>query len=226
VSRDGAPGPAPLLGIELGIGLAVAVLAGALFGWLGEEVLAGGTQAFDDRFRALVSRHEIPVLTEIMRSASIWGAPARLSLVAVVLVAGLLLRRRLRDAVLVAVTLLGAGIIDSSLKLLYARVRPAGFFADYATPTSYSFPSGHTLFATTFFGGLAVLLWPRLRHPAARALVWLTCSALILLIGFSRVYLGVHYPSDVLGGLAAGTVWVGAIAVGDRIASHWRPRPP
>jgi undecaprenyl-diphosphatase len=222
---DGNPRAARLLGIELVAGLAVAILAGALFGWLGEEVLEGGTQAVDDGLRALVSRHATPAMTELMRLASVWGAPARLSVVGAAAVAGFLLRRRRRVAVLVAIALVGAGLIDSSLKLLYARTRPAAFFSDYPSPTSYSFPSGHTLFATTFFGGLAVLLWPRLRHPTARVLVWLACSALILLIGFSRVYLGVHYPSDVLGGLAAGTVWVGAIAVGDRIASHWGPRP-
>ena len=222
---DSDAGPGRLLGIELIIGLVVAVLAGALFGWLGEEVLEGGTQGLDDRLRSLVNQHATPVLTEVMRLASIWGAPARLSVVGAVATLGFLLRRRQRAALLVAMALMGAGLIDSSLKLFYGRVRPAAFFSDYPAPTSYSFPSGHTLFATTFFGGLAVLLWPRLRHPLARALVCLAATGLILLIGFSRIYLGVHYPSDVLGGLAAGTVWVGAIAVGDRIASHWRRRP-
>ncbi len=223
-SEDRDAGPARLLGLELILGLAVAVLAGALFGWLGEEVLEGATQGIDDRLRTLVNQRATPVLTEIMRHASIWGAPARLSVVGALATFGFLLRRRQRAALLVAIALMGAGLIDSSLKLLYARGRPAAFFSDYPSPTSYSFPSGHTLFATTFFGGLAVLLWPRLRHPVARALVCLVASGFIVLIGFSRIYLGVHYPSDVLGGLAAGTVWVGTIAVGDRIASHWRAR--
>ena len=101
-----------------------------------------------------------------MRLASIWGAPARLSVVGAVAAVGFLLRGRRRGALLVVITLLGAGLIDSSLKLFFGRVRPVAFFADYPSPTSYSFPSGHTLFATAFFGGLAVLLWPRLRQPA------------------------------------------------------------
>ncbi len=216
---------APLIGLELVIGLVFAVLAGALFGWLGEEVLEGGTQALDDRLRALVNQHATPTLTEIMRLASTWGAPARLGVVGAVAAGGFLLRGWRRGALLVVITLLGAGLIDLGLKLLFGRERPVAFFEDYPSPTSYSFPSGHTLYATAFFGGLAVLLWPRLRSPLARVVVCLAAFALILLIGFSRIYLGVHYPSDVLGGLAAGTVWVGAVALGDRIASYWRRRP-
>jgi undecaprenyl-diphosphatase len=222
---DRDTGPAPLLGVELIIGMLVAILAGALFGWLGEEVLEGGTQALDHELRALVNRRATPALTEIMRLASTWGAPARLSVVGAAVAAAFLQRRRVRPALLVAIALLGAGLINVGLKLLYGRVRPASFFADYPVPTSFSFPSGHALFATTFFGGLAALLWPRLRSPTARSLVGLAAFGLILLIGFSRIYLGVHYPSDVLGGFAAGAVWVGAIAVGDRIVSRWRSRP-
>jgi membrane-associated phospholipid phosphatase len=221
---DRETGSARLLGAELVAGLVVAVLAGGLFGWLGEEVLEGDTQALDDRLRTLVNHHATPTLTEIMRLASIWGAPGRLSIVGTLVALVVMARGRSRPAVLIGITMLGAGLIDLSLKLLYGRGRPTGFFADYPTPSSYSFPSGHMLFATTFFGGLAVLLWPRLRHPAARVLVCLAALALVLLIGFSRIYLGVHYPSDVLGGFAAGAVWVGAIAVGDRLASHWRRR--
>ena len=217
--------PAPLIGIELILGLIVAVLAGAFFGWLGEEVLEGDTQALDDRLRLLVNQYATPTLTEIMRLASIWGSPSRLSIVGAVAAGGFVSRGWRRGALLVMITLLGAGLIDGGLKLFFGRARPLPFFEDYPSPTSFSFPSGHTLFATAFFGGLAVLLWPRLRSPVVRVLVCLAAFALILLIGFSRIYLGVHYPSDVLGGFAAGTVWVGAVAVGDRIASHWRRRP-
>jgi undecaprenyl-diphosphatase len=222
--EDTDAGQAPLLGLELLIGLVVAVLAGAFFGWLGEEVLEGGTQVLDDHLRAIVNHRATPTLTEVMRLASSWGAPARLSLVAAVAVALFLRRGWRRGALLVAITLLGAGLIDAGLKLLFGRERPVAFFEDYPSPTSYSFPSGHTLFATAFFGGLAVLLWPRLRRQEIRMLVCVVAFALICLIGFSRIYLGVHYPSDVLGGLAAGTVWVGTVAVGDRIATHWRGR--
>jgi len=215
---------APLIGIELILGLIVAVLAGAFFGWLGEEVLEGDTQALDDRLRLLVNQYATPTLTEIMRLASIWGSPSRLSIVGAIAAGGFVSRGWRRGALLVMITLIGAGLIDGGLKLFFGRPRPVPFFEDYPSPTSFSFPSGHTLFATAFFGGLAVLLWPRLRSPAVRVLVCLAAFALILLIGVSRIYLGVHYPSDVLGGFAAGTVWVGAVAVGDRIASHWRRR--
>lgn len=215
---------ASLIGLELGLGLVLALLAGMLFAWLGEEVLEGDTQATDERLRDLVSGIASPRLTDLMVFASVWGAPRRLAILAVVAVVAFLGRGWRRGAVLVVVTLAGAGLLDGALKLLFGRPRPDAFFDHYPSPESLSFPSGHALFATAFFGGLAVLLWGRLVHPVLRLAVVLAALALILLIGFSRVYLGVHYPTDVVGGFAAGTVWVGAVALGDRIASHRRGR--
>jgi undecaprenyl-diphosphatase len=90
-------------------------------------------------------------------------------------------------------------------------------------PASYGFPSGHARFAFCFFTAAAALLAPRLVHPALRWLVWFLAVAAILAVKFSRIYLGVHYPSDVAGGYAAGLLWSSVIVVGDRVA-HARAR--
>ena len=217
-----APARARLIGLELGVGLVLALLAGILFAWLGEEVAEGDTQAVDDWFRELVNRRATPGLTDVMVFASVWGAPRRLAILAAAAIIGFLVRRWHRGAVLVVVTLLGASALDGGLKLLWGRQRPTAFFEHYPSPESFSFPSGHALFATAFFGGLAALLYRRLGRTWLRVAVAAAAVAVILLIGFSRIYLGVHYPSDVLGGFAAGVVWVAAVALGDRIASHRR----
>ena len=216
--------PAPLIGLELGIGILLALLAGAFFGWLGEEMLEGDTQAMDDRIRLLVNQYATPTWTRIMIFASVWGAPRRLGIVAAVVTVIFLGRGWRRGALLVVITLLGAALLDGGLKLMFGRARPAAFFEDYPSPASFSFPSGHALFATAFFGGTAALLRARLRHPGLRLAVWFAAVVCILLIGFSRIYLGVHYPTDVAAGFAAGTVWVGAVALGDRLAAHRRRR--
>jgi membrane-associated phospholipid phosphatase len=122
------------------------------------------------------------------------------------------------------VTLAGAGVLDLGLKEIFARARPQAFFDYYLVPASFSFPSGHALFAVCFFGGIAVLLSHRLRGRLARILLWAVALFLIFLIGASRVYLGVHYPTDVIGGFAVGTVWVASVALGDRLAERWRLR--
>ena len=213
---------ARLIGIGLGVGLLLAILAGILFAWLGEEVAEGDTQALDDSLRSLINQRATPGITSLMVFASVWGAPRRLAILAVVAVIAFLSRRWTRGAILVVVTLLGAGLLDGGLKLLWGRQRPVAFFAHYPSPESFSFPSGHALFATAFFGGLAALLYRRLGRTWLRVAVAVAAVVLILLIGFSRIYLGVHYPSDVLGGFAAGIVWVGAVALGDRVASRRR----
>jgi undecaprenyl-diphosphatase len=213
-----------LLSTALLIGLVAAALALALFSWLGREILTGATPLLDERLRMALYDVASPPLTRVMIAASLYGGPAWLAPIGVALAIAFLVRGWHRGALLVVVTMAGAGLLDTLLKQAFARVRPAAFF-DYPLPVSHSFPSGHAFFAASFFGGLAVLVSGRVRGKLLHGLIWLIAIGLILLIGISRIYLGVHYPSDVVAGYAAATIWVAAVAFGDRLASHRRRRP-
>lgn len=188
------------------------VAAGALllFAWLAQEVMRGGTQQFDDRLRALVHAHASPALTAVMRGVSFIGAPGALIPAGAIVVFWLVRAGRPRTAVLFLVTVLGAEALEQLLKLVFRRTRPAAFFG-LAEPAGYSFPSGHALVSCAFFGALAVVVAAR---PGNRARRWTYCVAAALAaaaIGFSRVYLGMHYPTDVLGGYAAALVWLSTV---------------
>jgi undecaprenyl-diphosphatase len=214
------PGSGPFITAALGLGLLAAALALGGFGWLGYQVHSGEPTAMDLAVRGWVRSLETNGLTDLMWGASVYGAPVRLAPLGLAAAVAFLLRGWRRGAVLVAVTLGGAVILNSGLKTLFARARPQAFFDHYPAPDSYSFPSGHALFATCFFGGIAVLMAHRLESRIGQVLVWLLALVLIVLISVSRIYLGVHYPTDVIGGFAVGVIWVLAVALGDRAAEH------
>lgn len=213
-----------LLTAALTLGLLAAALALLVFSWLGREISTGVTPAADQHLREAVRDYASPWLTELMIAASRYGGPFWLVPTGVLLAIGFLVKRWYRGAVLVLVTMAGAGLLNMLLKQTFARARPTAFFPDYPLPTSLSFPSGHAFFAASFLGGVAALLSGRVRSTALRVVIWVATVGLILLIGFSRVYLGVHYPSDVFAGYAVAIVWVAAVALGDRLVSHRRSR--
>jgi membrane-associated phospholipid phosphatase len=210
-----------LLSLELLFGLLTAAAALMLFSWLGREILEGEVLAFDERLRALVHDMASPRLTILMRAASLYGGPVVLIPAGLLAAVAFLVKGWRRGALLTVVTLAGAGLLNGLLKFSFARVRPASFF-DYPLPGSPSFPSGHALYAASVFGGLAVLLTARIRNFLLQLAIWVIVISLILLVGLSRVYLGVHYPSDVLAGYAIGIIWVTAVAFGDRLVIHRR----
>jgi undecaprenyl-diphosphatase len=218
------PGSAPLIGATLAAGLAASFLALLLFVWLGLQIRSGAPTPFDIAGRAGLRSLESPAMSAFMWGASVYGAPGRLSPLGLIAAAVFLVRGWRRGALLVVVTIAGAWLLDNGLKLFFARARPEPFYDYYPAPSSYSFPSGHALFSVCFFGGLAVLLTHRLNNRVAQVTVWLLATVIILLIGSSRVYLGVHYPTDVAGGYAVGLAWVTAVAFGDRLAEHRRRR--
>lgn len=204
-------------------GLVAAAAALVFFTWLGREVMTGITLALDDEVRLGLHRLASPSLTRVMVALSLYGGPRGLVPLGLVLALAFQFRKWHRGALLVLITMAGAGLLNLLLKDVFARPRPTAYF-DYPLPSSNSFPSGHAFFAASFFGGLAALVTGRIRSRALRIVVWVTAAGLSLLVGLSRVYLGVHYPSDVLAGYAAAIIWVSAVALGDRLVSHGRRR--
>lgn len=192
----------------------------AVFGWLAEHVARGVTMAFDGAVRAFVHQHASAGLTTLMRLASKLGEAEPLFWLCVIAVAVLAVAHSRRAALFFAITMIGAGILDESLKLAFHRPRPQPFFGT-PLPSSYSFPSGHALSMACYFGIVAAFAASRLRRRAARVLVWTAAAALAGAIGYSRIYLGVHYPSDVIGGYAAAVIWVTAAVSADRL---WQGR--
>jgi undecaprenyl-diphosphatase len=225
-----APEPLPtkeeaqrLMSVALLVGLLVAAAALMLFTWLGGEIREGEPLILDESVRSVVQQVASPHLTALMLGASRYGGPAVLVPAGLAMALAFLLKGWQRGALLVIVTLAGAGLLNGLLKFYFARARPDPFF-DYPLPSSPSFPSGHALYAASVFGGLAALLSARLGNHLYRILVWTVAIGLAGLVGLSRAYLGVHYPSDVLAGFAVGVIWVTAVAIGDRLARHRRRR--
>jgi len=196
------------------LGLLAAAAALAVFAWLAEEVLAGSTLAFDNHIRSLVHGFANPTLTRVMRGLSFIGAPAFLIAFGALVIIYYVRAGKPRMAILFVVTVAGAEVLDEILKLVFHRTRPVAFFG-LAEPIVYSFPSGHALVSCSFFGVLAAFAAARTPSAVKRWIYRIAAGLLILLIGLSRIYLGVHYPSDVLGGYAAAIVWV--------IIVEWHP---
>jgi len=201
-------------GWPLLLGLMAALVSVIAFLWLADEVFEGSTGYFDNYVREAIHAVAGPALTALMFFITALGsAPVLVPLGICIGVVFIYLRWK-RAVVLFAVTMAGDLILDFILKITFQRLRPEAFF-DYPLPSSYSFPSGHSIAALCFYGILAWLVTARLKNNLLKIAVWILAIALILLIGISRIYLGVHYPSDVIAGYLTAVVWVVTVALGD-----------
>lgn len=198
-------------------GIAAALLVAGLFVGLAAAMQSGATAGFDQAARQAIQGLESPATAVAMRAASRLGSPPVVSTIGIAAALLLFVRGRKRAALLLPIAIAGGGLLSAALKHGFQRARPSPMF-DYQVPSSYSFPSGHAVWSFCLLATLAALLAPRLARSALRAAVWIAAGALILLVGLSRVYFGVHHPSDVLAGWAAALVWTIAVAGGDRLA--------
>ncbi len=204
------------LGSLLFAGMLLAIAVLFFFGWLADEMLEGDTRRFDETVRNFIHEFASPFLTTVMQSASFLGSTLFLTVFGVMIVVALYLRKHRHGAILFTITTVGASVLLVTLKLAFRRVRPEPFF-DTILPSSYSFPSGHSLASFCFYGALAVILTDRTDKLWQQIIVWLGAITMILLIGISRIYLGVHHPSDVVAGYAVAFIWVMTIAIGDKL---------
>jgi membrane-associated phospholipid phosphatase len=196
----------PLLGALL-----VLVASVWAFGAITEELLEEDTET-DERLAQWLHGRATEPFTDLFRGIT-WLGNVPILLAITLLAVAILWRRRERtDAVFVALAFVGGQVLSNAMKLGFRRERP--FFADpLATESTYSFPSGHALVSLAVYGSIALVLAQRLPTRGKRILVLSTAAALIAAIGFSRLYLGVHFLSDVLAGYAAGTAWLALLYV-------------
>ncbi|MDX1545427.1 MAG: phosphatase PAP2 family protein [Rhodothermales bacterium] len=188
--------------------LATLVFLGLLFlfaviteSWQSEGALLALDQAVNEALRERLSAGFLAAVAWFTRLGGVEGA------LPITLVLALVLALRRSWWRLLALLLsvgVGAAVMWG-LKLYFARLRPEG---PLFSPTSASFPSGHSFTAMALYGFLLFLLWRWTPHPALRAAASLVLGLVIVLVGLSRVLLSVHWVSDVLGGLAVGLAWL------------------
>jgi undecaprenyl-diphosphatase len=195
------------LSLSLLLGLAAAIATLIFFGWLTGEVLEGETRHFDEVTRDAIHQLASPMLTTIMRGLSLVGSTLALTIGTIIVVVRFAMLKWGREAKLFAITMVGSGLLNVTLKLAFKRPRPVPFF-NLTAPETYSFPSGHSLTSACFFGALAAILTARVKLRRVRIIVWIACTSMFVLIGLSRIYLGVHHTTDVIAGFAAALIWI------------------
>jgi membrane-associated phospholipid phosphatase len=198
------------LGLHLSIGLLLSVLLVVLFGTLGRAVDHGGAiTRLDLRIgeRLRDHREAEPGWRGLFVAITEMGSATVLTTLGVGMALWLLLRHRQILALVWAVAQGGGALLNVLFKEWFARGRPL-FHAAEINENSYSFPSGHAMGALVAYGLVAYYLVLTLRSRLARAVAVTVLALLVLAVGFSRVYLGAHWFSDVVGGFVVGAAWL------------------
>jgi undecaprenyl-diphosphatase len=197
------------------IALAIAVLFAWLFGWLADEVLEQEFTSVNTTVLLAIHAHRSNMLDQLAMLITNIGSPVGIVIIGTILTASLLLLKRHVDLGTLAVVLLGAGVFQLMFKLLFHQVRPR-VFQPLVVENDFSFPSGHSLTSFALWGFFAwwiVSLDPRKTWRWVLAALGLIVSALVAM---SRLYLGVHWPTDVLGGMFLAFAWIGVCVTGQR----------
>ncbi len=191
----------------------VAVLALFAFLVVAELMEHGSIVRFDERALLMFRTPADPArpagpawLLESMLDVTALGGATVITLVTLVVAGLLALKREYRLLGLVALTAIGGAVLELSLKIFFGRPRPS-IVPHLVEVHAQSFPSGHSMMSAAVYLSFAALLARREPSPRIRTYILSVALVLVLLIGISRVYLGVHYPTDVLGGWLLGLAW-------------------
>jgi undecaprenyl-diphosphatase len=199
------------LTVQLVLGLLLSLGVIALFANIVEEVAEGESSRFDKMVLLWIHWYSPNWLDGVMRFVTALGYYWVVIPLLAVATYAFYRKGRTIAAGLLVVSTVGGIVLTTALKTVFQRDRPELFDLGY-TASFYSFPSGHATIAVGFYGTLTLLVAWRLRGFRRWAVV-LVGVALVLLIGFSRLYLGVHYPTDVLAGFLAAPVWISTIGL-------------
>jgi undecaprenyl-diphosphatase len=196
------------VGVFLVIGVSIAIAGTLAFAKLGEWVREGGTQQYDVAALQWMQTHHSPTLTKIMTELTFLGTGTVVLTIVGVVAMFLWHTEHKHSARLLLASVAGGILLNNALKLWFARPRPEVFERLTETASS-SFPSGHAMSATVCYGTVAYLVMRLQKRHWSRVLTGITAFILIVGICATRLYLGVHYPSDVIAGMIIGLAWAG-----------------
>jgi membrane-associated phospholipid phosphatase len=190
----------------LGIGgLGICLLILFIVSKLSEEVLEQEAFAFDKNFLLWLHQFANPTLDQLMLFTTEIGNPTTVVTVAVITLAILWWRSYRLEAMVFAITCLGGAILNTGLKLFFSKVRPQ-LWKQLIVETSFSFPSGHAIGSIVLYGFIAYLLASF--YPKYSPIIYTLVVILIGMIGISRLYLGVHWLTDIIAGYGVGFLWL------------------
>jgi len=197
--------------LRLALGALLLFATAWLFGAIAEDVVNHDAPlgTLDQDVATWLHAQTTPSRTRLMLFVSDLGAPLTVLAMTLVLAIFLLWKHRHSQLQLLVLAVPGGALLNVIMKHLIHRDRPI-FEDPIQTLTSYSFPSGHAMGSTVFFGTLAAIVIWQVRDWRLGALAIAVAGLLVALICCSRIYLGVHYLSDVIAGVLAGVVWLGA----------------
>lgn len=206
--------------------LAVIVACVGFFALLADEVMEGGTQKFDDSVLLWMNSHASPMLTGFALDVTALGAGTVVWLVVIVASVYLWVSKHRWSAALLWVSILGSGLINATMKLFFNRPRPQLFPWRVPYAGLSSFPSGHSMTSMVCYATLAYLITRLEPNRFLRRFTFGLAALMIVMIGLSRLYLGVHYPTDVLAGFTMGLAWASFSALGLEAIRYFRHRKP
>lgn len=192
----------------LALGLLVLFIGGvSIFASLADEVREGDTVSFDTAVLLGINSRSSPLLDTVFSTGTMLGGAVVVAAVSLAMIVILALRKSYSRALLATLIIGGTTLANFFLKLVFERSRPE-LWTRLVEEQSFSFPSGHAMASMALGLTIVLLTW----NTRWRAAAVIGAVAYVLFIGFSRLYLGVHYPTDILAGWLVSSLWVFAIA--------------
>ena len=219
-----APSVRNRLLLQLGCGALTLLAAAWVFGVIAHDVVSGGPlTVLDAELAQWLHRHATPPLTMTMLAITHLHSTVAVSCYATAAAVYLLSKRRWRALVTVFVCVAGGLTLNVLMKLAFQRARPT-FEHPLLTMNTYSFPSGHMAGSTIFYGLCIAWVCARTRRWRWRVLAVLAAALVLALVGVSRMYLGVHYLSDIAAAFAEGVGWLAVCLTA--LQAFWRDSAP
>ena len=194
---------------------------------LSSEVMEGETLAFDRQIVSAFRKADnpsVPIgppwITSTLLDLTALGGPTVISLIVIAIVGFLLLQGRYRTSVFIVLTAASGEVLNFAMKGIFFRPRPT-IVPHLREAFSSSFPSGHAMQSAIIYLTLGAVLMRVAERRLTKIYIWTVAAGLTFLVGLSRVYLGVHYPTDVLAGWIVGLFWASACWL---VAQHYEVR--